>query len=84
MVHKAKDLSPEQRIAVESLLGRAIAPHEAIMIRAVPSPAVPEWLEKSWETAKGKGLDQLTMEEIDAEIAAARQARRENRPASEQ
>ena len=36
----------------------------------------PEWLQKSWATAKEAGLDQLTMEEIDAEIAATRKARR--------
>jgi hypothetical protein len=84
MVRKAKDLSPEQKNVGESLLGRAIAPHEAIIIRAVPSSAVPEWLEKSWESAKGQGVDQLTIEEIDAEIAAARKARHENRPATGQ
>jgi plasmid stability protein len=39
----------------------------------------PEWLRKSWETAKETGLDQLSGEEIDAEIAAARQARHESR-----
>jgi plasmid stability protein len=39
----------------------------------------PEWLQKSWESAKETGLDQLSMEEIDAEIAAARKARRESR-----
>ena len=36
---------------------------------------VPEWLRKSWETSKAAGLDQLSTEEIDAEIAAARKAR---------
>ena len=39
----------------------------------------PEWLQKSWESAKHDGLDQLSMEEIDAEIAAARKARRESK-----
>jgi hypothetical protein len=39
----------------------------------------PEWLQESWESAKQQGLDQLSMEEIDAEIAAARKARRESR-----
>jgi plasmid stability protein len=37
---------------------------------------VPEWLRKAWENAKKEGLDQLSMKEIDAEIAAARKARR--------
>jgi plasmid stability protein len=39
----------------------------------------PEWLRKSWETAKQAGLDQLSSEDIDSEIAAARKARRESR-----
>lgn len=82
MIHRAKDLSPEQKTAVESLLGRAVAPHEAIIIRAVP--AVPDWLQQSWESAKKQGVDTLTIEEIEAEIAAARKQRRESRSASEQ
>lgn len=40
---------------------------------------VPGWLGKSWETSKAAGLDQLSTEEIDAEIAAARKVRREPR-----
>jgi hypothetical protein len=84
MIHKAKDLSPEQKSAVESLLGRSIAPDESISIRSIPSAAVPDWLQRSWENARQQGLDQLSMEDIDAEIAAARKARREGRPPSEQ
>ena len=38
----------------------------------------PEWLQKPWKSAKQSGLDQLSLEEIDAEIAAARKARRES------
>jgi plasmid stability protein len=37
------------------------------------------WLQKSLESAKEANLDQLSMEEIDAEIVAARNARREPR-----
>ena len=40
---------------------------------------VPEWLQKSWESSKQAGLDKLSVNEIDAEIAAARKARRESR-----
>ena len=32
---------------------------------------VPEWLQKSWESSRQAGLDQLSMDEIDAEIAVA-------------
>lgn len=75
MIHKAKDLSPDQKVAIESLLGRVVAEDEAISIRTVASASVPEWLQKSWESAKGLQLDRLTMEEIEAEIASARKAR---------
>jgi hypothetical protein len=37
----------------------------------------PEWLRKSWTQANEARLDQLSLNEIDAEIAAARKGRRE-------
>lgn len=43
----------------------------------------PDWLRKSWSSAKEAGLDQLSMDEIEAEIARARQARREAKPPSD-
>jgi hypothetical protein len=43
---------------------------------------VPNWLRESWESAARTGVNQLSMDEIDAEIAAARTARREKRPQS--
>jgi prevent-host-death family protein len=33
----------------------------------------PDWLQKAWTGAKQRGIAALTAEEIDAEIAAARQ-----------
>ena len=39
----------------------------------------PEWLQKSWQTSEEAGLDRLSAEEIEAEISAARKARREPR-----
>lgn len=76
MIHKAKDLSPDQKTAIESLLGRSVAENEAISIRTLASASAPEWLQQSWEAAKRVGLDRLSVEEIDAEIDAARKARR--------
>ena len=32
----------------------------------------PEWMQAMWDHAKARGLDKMTMEEIDAEIAEAR------------
>jgi hypothetical protein len=79
MIHKAKDLSPDQKAAIERLLGRAVAENEEISIRTLTSPSPPDWLKQSWDSAKRLGVDQLSMEDIDAEIAAARKARRERR-----
>jgi hypothetical protein len=39
----------------------------------------PDWLQRSWESARQCGLDQLSIEEIDAEIATARKERRNAR-----
>ena len=36
MVHHVKDLSAEQRMAIESLLGRALLDEEALSIRPIP------------------------------------------------
>ena len=47
-------------------------------IRTLAPP--PDWLERAWGQARRKGLDKLTMEDIDAEIAAVRRERRQRRP----
>jgi hypothetical protein len=75
MIHKARDLSPDQKNAIESLLGRAIAEDEAISVRAASSYVAPEWMQHSWDTAQQLGIDKLSAEEIDGEIAAVRQVR---------
>ena len=84
MIPKAKDLSPDQKTAIESLLGRSVDENEAISIRTLASASAPEWLQQSWETAKRAGLDRLSVEEIDAEIDAARKARRNRQQPQEQ
>jgi hypothetical protein len=40
MIHHAKDLSVDQKAAIESLLGRRVLENEAISIRAIEPPAV--------------------------------------------
>jgi len=77
MIHKAKDLSPDQRLAIESLLGRAIGENEEIIIRTTGSHTAPEWLRRSSASAHEQGEDRLSSEEIDVEIAAVRKTRRE-------
>jgi hypothetical protein len=81
MIHKAKDLSPDQKVAIESLLGRVVAEDEAISIRTVSSASIPDWLEESWDSAQRRELDRLSIAEIEAEIGSAREARRRQQPA---
>ena len=79
MIHKAKDLSPDQRLTIEGLLGRPITENEEILISAGESPEAPEWLAKSWKSAQQQGLDQLSAEEIEAEIVSVRRERQSRR-----
>jgi plasmid stability protein len=53
---------------------------EEYALHVLEQDLVPEWLRKSWDSAKEAGLDQLSMDEIDAEIAAAREARQAAKP----
>jgi len=73
MIHSVKDLSPDQKLAIESLLGRPISEDEQVSVRTLP--ASPEWLMSIQQDARKKGTDKLTMEEIDTEIATARRER---------
>ena len=38
MIHKAKDLSPDQRTVIESLVGRSISDQEEISLRVLQPP----------------------------------------------
>ena len=40
MIRNAKDLSPDQRTAIESLLGRRVTEDEEISVRAIHPPAL--------------------------------------------
>jgi len=40
MIHKAKDLSPDQRQVIESLIGRSMLEDEAISVRAFSPAAI--------------------------------------------
>lgn len=48
--------------------------------QAMEHDLAPDWLRRSWESAAQAGLNRLSMDEIDAEIAAARKARHERPP----
>jgi prevent-host-death family protein len=79
------------RTQLGQIMNRAVAHNERFLVERNGEPAVlilsvadfvktfappPDWLEKSWDTAKRRGLDKLSMDDIDSEIAAYRGERR--------
>ena len=56
---------------------------EQYALQVLEEDLAPEWLRRSWSSAKDAGLDQISMDGIDAGIAAARKARREAKPQPE-
>jgi hypothetical protein len=73
------ELPDEQRAALAAKAHAEGLSAEEYVLRVLERDLMPEWLQKSWESSKQAGLNQLSMEEIDAEIAAARKERREAR-----
>ena len=71
------DLPEEERAAlVAKARARGLSAEEYAR-EVLVHDLVPEWLQESWAAAKEAGFDQLSPDEIDAEIAAARKARRQ-------
>src|ERR1700686_4690015 len=83
------------RTQLGQIMNRAVDHNERFLVERNGEPAVlilsvtdfvktlappPDWLEKSWDTAKRRGLDKLTIKDIDAEIAASRRDRRARKP----
>ncbi|HTC33470.1 MAG TPA: hypothetical protein VK724_08865 [Bryobacteraceae bacterium] len=73
------DLPDEQQAALVAKARAQGLTAEEYARQVLQHDLAPEWLQKSWESAKQAGLDRLSMEEIDAEIAAARKGRSESR-----
>jgi hypothetical protein len=73
------DLSDDQAAAVAARARAQGMSAEQYVRQLLEHDLVPEWLRRSWQNSQRDGVDQLSMEEIDAEIAAARAARHESR-----
>ena len=73
------ELPDEQKAALAAKAQAKGLSAEQYAQQVLEHDLAPEWLRKSWETSKDSGLDQLSMEEIDTEIASARKARRDSR-----
>ena len=82
------------RTQLGQIMNRAVEHNDRFLVERNGEPAVlilsvadyvrtlappPDWLEKSWESAKRLGLDKLTSKAIDAEIGAARSTRGKRR-----
>jgi plasmid stability protein len=48
---------------------------EQYALQVLERDLAPDWLRQSWSTAEDAGLSRISMDEIDAEIAAVRRAR---------
>jgi hypothetical protein len=71
---------PDEKTVVLAAKARARGlSAEEYALHVIEHDLVPEWLQQSWASAEQAGLDRLSMDEIDEEIAAARKARREGR-----
>jgi hypothetical protein len=57
---------------------------EQYALQVLELDLAPEWLRESWTSAREAGLDQLSTDEIDAEIASVRRGRREAKPQTDE
>ena len=73
------DLPDEQTAALASKARAKGLSTEEYARQVLVQDLAPEWLRQSWANSEHGGLDQLSMDEIDGEIAASRKARPEDR-----
>jgi prevent-host-death family protein len=86
------------RTQLGQIMNRAVENSDRFLVERNGEPAVlilsvadyvktfappPDWLEKSWDSAKRHGLDKLTVKQIDTEIAASRLTRRSRKAVPE-
>jgi prevent-host-death family protein len=96
MIRKISALTARTQLG--QIMNRAVENNDRFLVERNGEPAVlilsvtdyvktfappPNWLEKSWDSAKSIGLDKLTPKDIDAEIAASRRERRTRKAKSE-
>ena len=74
------DLPDEQTLVLQARAKAQGVSTEQYARQVLEQDLVPDWLRESWDSAGQTGVNELSMDEIDAEIAAARRARRESRP----
>jgi hypothetical protein len=87
MLHRVRDLSPEQRHAAEILLGRPVSEDEAVSIKSLgPSTIVPSRLSPEERIAALRALDERfanasgSVIDAEEEEAIVNEALRSTRP----
>ena len=68
------DLSDEQTLVLNARAKAQGVSTEQYARSVLEHDLAPDWLRESWESAKEAGLNGLSMDEIDAEVAAGRKA----------
>ena len=71
------DLPEEQTAALAAKARARGVSAEEYVRQVLAQHLAPDWLRESWASSEQAGLDRLSTDEIDAEIAAARKARHE-------
>ena len=72
-IPEAETIALKERAQAEGLSAEQYA------LRVLEREIAPDWLRRSWQSARQTGTCSLSMDEIDAEIAAARKARKRAR-----
>ncbi len=80
MISLTIDLPEEQNDALTAKAQAVGLSAEEYVRKLLELDLVPDWLRKSWNTSQQAGLDRLSAEEIDEEIAAARRSRSRTLP----
>ena len=79
-MHLTIELPDEQTAALRAKAQAHGLSAEQYARQVLEQDLAPAWLRESWASAQKNGLDRLTMDDVDAEIAAARKARRDRSP----
>lgn len=69
----------DSRVLQEKALAKGLTPAQYAR-QLIERDLAPDWLRTSWSEAEQAGLGELSFDEIEAEIAAARRARRPSDP----
>jgi plasmid stability protein len=74
------DLPEDQTVALAAKARLRGLSTEEYAREVLQHDLAPDWLRASWANSRAKGLDGLSNEQIEAEIAAVRKSRRETPP----